>query len=134
MPNKIAAPTDPLAGIPLSTASPARTPRPAKVAAVPGGNVVNLAQHRKKKRLTGEAYKQARDFARGVTGYGDTSPIWGKKLPEVLTEIEARLVEAEHRIVAGDYGDAQMGVQAALEFNRELQKRVATGQLIGAQS
>lgn len=117
-------PIDPLAGLPV--AAP-------KAAPAPSGNVVNLSTH-KKKRLTGQAYKDARDFARKATGYDSSSPIWGKRLPTVLTEIEATLEKAGEEADTGNLIEALDGIRAALELNRELQKRVATGQLISAQS
>lgn len=130
--------TDPLAGIPSATTKPAR-----QAAAPVGGSVVNLATakaERKRRRLTGQEYKDARDFARRQTGYNDTSPIWGKRMPQVLTDIEAILAEVE--TIVGAFNDvtspgslrAYDAIQTALQLNRELQKRVATGQLIGAQT
>jgi len=128
---------DPLAGIPIGTAKPARKPKGALVipTVVPGSTVINLAQAKSKRhKLTGEAYKQARDFARGATGYNDTSPIWGKRLNVVLTEIETKLNYVSEALNDGRYIDATDDLEQALLWNKELQKRIATGQLIAAQS
>jgi len=89
---------------------------------------------RKRKRLTGEEYKSARDFARGVTGYNDTSPIWGKPMVDVLMSIAALLEE----YISDNGGTAHfaghINIQQALTLNRELQKRIATNQVIAHQS
>ena len=101
------------------------------------GAPITIAQGKanlKRKRLTGEAYKQARDFARKTTGYNDTSPIWGKRMNVVLTDIETLMERIGTQIGNGDYADAEDTLQLALGLNQELQKRIATGQLIAAQS
>jgi hypothetical protein len=123
---------DPLAGIPTATAKPARKPL-ATAVPVSTGNVINLSAA-KKRKLTGQEYKDARDFARKTTGYNDSSPIWGKRMPVVLTDIETLMDNARENLGNGSYGTAMAELDAALELNRELQKRIATGQLIGAQS
>jgi len=121
---------DPLAGLPVATA---KAPRATKPTAAPNG-VIDLSaarSERKRRKLTGQAYKDARDFARKATGYDDTSPIWGKRLPAVLTEIEALLDLSESH---PDFTSEVDRIERALFLNKELQKRVATGQLIGAQN
>lgn len=125
MATKIVKPIDPLAGLPVATAKPAPQPKAAPAA---GGNVVNLASAKKKRKLSGDDYKNARDFARSATGYNDTSPIWGKRMPVVLMEIEELLDLATKGLGSGNE------VEQALLLNRELQKRLATNQLISAQS
>jgi len=135
--NTMATIIDPLAGIPTATAKTARRiysptkPRTAK--AVSTGNVIDLSAA-KKRKLTGQEYKDARDFARKTTGYNDTSPIWGQRMPVVLTDIERLLQKAKDQIDNGSYGDGLAFLDDALLLNKELQKRIATGQLIGAQS
>lgn len=118
-------PANPLAGLPNGVSATPNVP-------VPG--VINLAQAKKKRKLTGQQYKDARDFARGVTGYNDKSPIWGKRMNVVLNDIEANLNDASRFLNSGDYMAAETAIEAALKYNQELQKRLATGQLIGAQS
>lgn len=116
--------------LPVITPKAKRTPK-ATATGTPT-NIATARAARKRARLTGDDYKQARDFARKTTGYNETSPIWGKRLIEVLVEIEALL----------DFGTPNAHapmtqkerVDQALLFNRELQKRLATGQLIAAQS
>lgn len=126
---------DPLAGIPIGTA------KPAKVKGFPlvtsPSPVISLAAARaghKRRKLTGEQYKLARDTARAATGYGPTSPIWGKTMADVLMTIENSLSEAEVAVQDGRYQDADDHLREGLEYNRELQKRVATGALIAALS
>ena len=89
---------------------------------------------RKRKRLTGEEYKSARDFARGVTGYNDTSPIWGQPMVNVLVSIATSLEFAIDQIRTSGSGDYLVALEEALTFNRELQKRIATNQVIAHQS
>ncbi len=127
--------TDPLAGLPA--AGPSK-PRAVKTSGAPAasGNVVNLTAAkaaRKRKRLTGDQFKQARDFARSATGYGNTSPIWGKKMIEVLTSIETNLAQGIEDVLNGHASSGVVAVEKALLFNRELQKRIATNQIISAQ-
>lgn len=102
--------TDPLAGIPVTTASPARAAK---------AGVINLAAA-KKKRLSGQDRKDAVRFARDMVGYDSTSPIFGKRLPALCGEI-IDLIDA------GDTLTAKLWLQ-------ELQKRVAFGQVMKAQS
>lgn len=129
MATKIVKPIDPLAGLPVATAKPAPQP---KAAPATGGNVVNLKAAKAKRKLSGQAYKDARDFARSATGYNDTSPIWGKRMAVVLMEIESRLADGISTAIGG--GDPIAELEDALALNRELQKRLATNQLISAQS
>ena len=129
-------PIDPLAGIPIGTAKPARKVKGFPLVTSPTP-VISLAAARathKRRKLTGEQYKQARDTARAATGYGPTSPIWGHKMSDVLMTIEATLSEAEEAVADGRYADANDHLRDALRYNQELQKRVATGALIAAQS
>ena len=126
---------DPLAGLPVATP---KAPRTVKAAGAPAasGNVVNLGAAkaaRKRNRLTGDQYKQARDFARSATGYNETSPIWGKRMTEVLTTVEAEIQEAMNDVQVGNDADALDRLGRALTFNQELQKRIATNQVIAAQ-
>lgn len=115
---------DPLAGVPVAGASPAK----------PAANVINLAQAKKKRKLTGEDYRNAVKFARGITGYDDTSPIWGKKMVVVLAELLERLDTTNGFINAGDLIEALDSLKDAQTSVTELQKRIATGQVIKAQS
>jgi len=129
-------PIDPLAGIPIGTAKPARKVKGFPLVTSPTP-VISLAAARathKRRKLTGEQYKQARDTARAATGYGPSSPIWGKRMDEILMTIENSLSEAEVAVQDGRYQDADDHLRDGLEYNRELQKRVATGALIAAQS
>ena len=119
------------ATLPVIAPKAKRTP---KAAAPAPTNIATARAASKRRKLTGDDYKQARDFARKTTGYNETSPIWGKRLNVVLVDIETMLVEADGNLSGGAYADAAAALAQALEFNRELQKRVATGQLIAAQS
>lgn len=115
--------TDPLAGIPVATAGPAKT----KAAAVPAG-VINLASAKKKRRLSGQDYQDAKKFAQSMVGYDSSSPIWGKRQPVILGQIIGHLNDVEASIgVNSDLDAARVLVQ-------ELQKRVAFGQVMKAQS
>ena len=113
--------TDPLAGLPTATVV-ASTPAPTPI-----------SKGRKKQRLSGQSLRDAVEFARKQTGYNDTSPIWKQPLVTVLVAIEAELVNAETAQNAGDIADAIGYTANALLLNRELQKRLATNQLIAAQ-
>lgn len=125
---------DPLAGIPLATAKAVKVPASTPVVPTTGTtNVINLAQAKKKRRATGAEFKAARDFARKTTGYDATSPIWGKKLPEVLMAVEENLQYAIDELKAGAPGNASDLIEAGLRLNRELQKRLATNAVIGSQ-
>lgn len=126
------APIDPLAGIPLASAKPVAASVPASTPAT-GGTVINLAQAKKKRKATSAEFKQARDFARKTTGYDTTSPIWGKRLPEVLMAIEETLVQAGTELSASNYVNVLDLIEASLRLNRELQKRIATNAVIGSQ-
>jgi hypothetical protein len=129
-------PIDPLAGIPIGTAKPARKVKGFPLVTSPTP-VISLAAARathKRRKLTGEQYKQARDTARAATGYGPGSVIWGRMMSAVLVDIETMLTESEEAILDGRYADANNHLRDALSYNQELQKRVATGALIAAQS
>lgn len=128
----VSAPTDPLAGLPVGNA-----PGISARAAAPSATVVPIAEARsrsKRRRLTGEEFKNARDFARKATGYDASSPIWGMKMLEVLTDIERTLEDAKKSSAAGFVSEVDDHLEHALLFNQELQKRIATNQLIGAQN
>lgn len=123
--------TDPTLGVP--TVAP-KAPRKVKTSAAPAPVSIATARAASKRRkLTGGEYKDARDFARKTTGYNDTSPIWGKRLIDVLVGIEAILAQQIEYLNTGALPD-QIELERALLHNRELQKRIATGQLIAAQS
>lgn len=134
----MAATIDPLAGIPIGTAKPAKVKGFSLITKTPSPSpLISLSAARanhKRRKLTGEQYKQARDTARAATGYGPGSAIWGQKMSHVLMTIENYLSEAEEAVADGRYSDADDSIREALDYNRELQKRVATGALIAAQS
>ena len=108
---------DPLEGLPVGKVKTAPEPAAPAPTAAPGTTVIPF---RKKGRLTGKAYTDARDFARKTTGYDASSPIWGKRMPVVFQEIRDALA-------AGD-------IETADNLVSELQKRIATGLMIKAQS
>jgi hypothetical protein len=116
--------SDPLAGIPTGTA---RAPRPAP-------SVINLNAARKRRTLTGQAYKDAQKFARDMVGYDNTSPIWGKRLINVIGDVDARLEDATTALGSGDYGFAEDSLRQAHTYITELKKRLAYGQVMKAQS
>ena len=58
-------------------------------------------------------------FAAQMSGYTSASPIWGKRVPEVIDMVEKA-------IDLGSYGEAKTLLQ-------EFRKRIAKGQLIKAQ-
>jgi len=121
---------DTILGVPV----PAK-PKRIKVSAPTAPTSIATARAaRKRKRLTGEEYKSARDFARGVTGYNDTSPIWGQPMVNVLVSIATSLEFAIDQIRTSGSGDYLVALEEALTFNRELQKRIATNQVIAHQS
>lgn len=119
--------TDPLAGIPVATASPA------KVSAPVATGVINLAAAKKKRKLTGQDRKDAVKFARDMVGYDNTSPIWGKRLIVVLAEISDQLTQARADARTSP-ALAETSIDGALQWVGELQKRVAFGQVMKAQS
>lgn len=86
----------------------------------------------KRRRLTGAEFKEARKTARDVTGYDDTSPIWGKRMPAVLVEIGERIEKAHDQMNLGSYANAHDHLNAANLLVTELKKRIATGQIIGS--
>lgn len=110
---------DPLAGIPVATA---------KAAPVAATGVINLAAAKKKRKLTGQDRKDAVKFARDMVGYDSTSPIWGKKLIVVLAELSEGIDEIEKA-----FGSAS-SINEVRQTVQELQKRVAFGQIMKAQS
>jgi hypothetical protein len=114
-------PKDPLAGIPTGTANPAPS------------NVVNL-NTAKKRRLSGQAFRDAQKFARDMVGYDNKSPIWGKRLIAVIGETNEQLEAAQTEFGAGNYADAEQHVNNAKLNMTELQKRLAYGQVMKAQS
>ena len=122
--------TTPVVPVP---AKPKRIKVSASAPAAPT-SIATARAARKRRRLTGSEYKSARDFARGVTGYNDTSPIWGKPMVDVLMSIAALLEE----YISDNGGTAHfaghINIQQALTLNRELQKRIATNQVIAHQS
>lgn len=115
---------DPLAGIPVATAKAATV----STAANPSGGVINLASAKKKRKLTGQDRKDAVKFARDMVGYDSTSPIWGKKLIVVLADLSEDIDEIEKAL------GSDSTVNDARTTVRELQKRVAFGQVMKAQS
>lgn len=129
--------SDPLAGIPLATAKPAVAAPASTTPNVPVPGVINLAQAKRRRKYTSDQYKQARDFGRKATGYDSSSPIWGKRLPEVLMAIETQLVNAETLLTGTgssvNTAQALTDVIEALQLNRELQKRLATNAVISSQ-
>lgn len=69
----------------------------------------------KRKRLSKEAYTAQRTLARTLIGYDNTSPIWGKTVPEVLDMIETE-------INAGNLANA-------LDLITEYRKRIAQNRI-----
>jgi hypothetical protein len=124
-------PNDPLVGLP--TATKPRVKKPAPVVSVPVASapvsISAVRSARKRARLTGEAYQNAKAFARKASTYDETSPIWGKQLPAVLMEIEKLL----DNVAMGVSLDPTADINSALELNRELQKRVGFRALMKAQ-
>lgn len=99
---------------------------PSLIATGPGG-VVPLRG--KKRRLTGAELKARTDQARAMTGYGPSSPIFGKQTPAVLGEIEGFLILADGELGAGSYARAADEIDRAIVYIRELNKRIATRKL-----
>lgn len=92
-----------------------------------------IKSRRAKRRPTVQERINATNLARTLTGYNDTSPIWNKRLPEVLVEIEQNLDTAITAIRSGSSMDYMVLLEEALLLNRELQKRTATYKVVGAQ-
>lgn len=109
--------SDPTLGVPMAATKTA-----------PTGAVINLATARKN-RPTPQQRKAAVEFARRTTGYDSSSPIWNRKINEVLVEIQSEL----QAVVDGTHGDPKVGEERALLLTTELLKRIATNQLTGAQ-
>lgn len=107
------------------------TKKPSPVVAAPA-TVINLATARKKRKLTGEDRKNAVDFARSMVGYNDSSPIWGKRLIAVLAELSDQITELETDAITGVINTPALA--QARTIVSELQKRVAFGQIMKAQS
>ena len=86
----------------------------------------------KRRRLTGQERKDVVAMARGMTGYGPSSPIWGKRMPVVLAEVLEHLDKlAKTSPMTTGQGKE---LDAARILVEELQKRIATGQIVGANS
>lgn len=80
----------------------------------------------KKRRLTGAELKQRTELARKMTGYGASSPIFGKQTPDVLVLIDAALGDALAALSAGDDQLTLQLIDQARAYAGELQKRIAT--------
>lgn len=116
-----AAPADPTMGVPVAgPAKPKRTPK-----ATAPTSIATARATKKRRKLTGEQWKEQRAFAQKTTGYNETSPIWGRRLIEVLVDIEALLDFGTPNAITSQ----KERVERALLYNRELQKRLATNQL-----
>lgn len=122
-------PADPLAGLSIGTA------KAAPIATGPtSASVINLNAAKKKRRLTGQAFKDAQTFARDMVGYDDTSPIWGKRLINVISDVDQQLEDAATYAGAGDYVNAEASLAQARTYVTELKKRIAYGQVMKAQN
>ena len=119
-------PADPTLGIPTV---PAKAPKTVVVSGAPAP----IAKGRRKARPSGADLKAATEFARKQTGYNELSPIWNRKQIDVLVEIESLLALVDSALDIGAQADPD-AVRTALNLNRELQKRIATNQLIAAQT
>jgi hypothetical protein len=123
--------TTPVDDLPVGTA---KTVRPTKyvVSGTPTGPApTTIAAGRariKRRRLTGDDYRNQRAMARSVTGYDETSPIWGKRLPVVLQEIDDLLEKATDKVTP--LGDKVKAMDTAKTYVKELQKRLATNKLM----
>jgi hypothetical protein len=115
----------PIDDLPVGTAK-TPTPKPATPTATPPGvTSISVGRARiKRRRLTGDDYRNQRAMARSVTGYDEKSPIWGKRLPVVLQEIDDALTAAEK----GGKGTPE--TDKAHLYVKELQKRLATNKLM----
>jgi hypothetical protein len=79
-------------GIP--TAPSAARERLAKTPAAPApANVTSITSARRK-RPTSEQFKAAKELAKSMSGYDETSPIWNKKELEVYQQIQSILNDA----------------------------------------
>lgn len=88
-----------------------------------------------KRKTTPEAFTAAKKFAVEVSGYDSTSPIWGKRLPDVLTGLEETIRIAVGDIEAGVYDVARdQLVSHALMTIEELKKRIAKQAIIASQT
>lgn len=124
-------PADPLAGLSIGTAKAAPTITGPTPASAP---VINLNAAKKKRRLTGQAFKDAQTFARDMVGYDDTSPIWGKRLIVVISDVAQQLEDAATYAGAGDHVNAEASLITAHTYITELKKRLAYGQVMKAQN
>jgi hypothetical protein len=125
---------DPLAGIPTGTAQPVKAPKAKAPAAPTGGTVINLNAAKKRRRLTGQAFKDAQKFARDMVGYDSSSPIWGRKLVDVIQDIEAAQERATEALATSTYKDVSEALVDANVLTTEIKKRLAYGQIMKAQS
>lgn len=88
----------------------------------------------KNKKRTPEQFAAAKKFATEVTGYGPQSPIWGKRLPDVLSSIEADIRIAIDDIDNGGADIARKSLsETTLVTIEELKKRLAKGAIISSQ-
>lgn len=71
---------------------------------------------KKHTKLSSAAFASIKSMATSVSQYDDTSPIWGKRLPEVLDNIQYE-IEQEHPL-------------SAIELIVELKKRLAKNAII----
>jgi hypothetical protein len=119
----------PIDDLPVGTAK-TPTPKPATPTATPPGvTSISVGRARiKRRRLTGDDYRNQRAMARSVTGYDETSPIWGKRLPVVLQEIDDLLEKATDKVTL--LGDKVKAMDTAKTYVKELQKRLATNKLM----
>jgi len=121
--------TTPVDDLPVGTAKIVH-PTKSVVSGTPSGPApTSIAAGRarlKRRRLTGDDYRNQRAMARSVTGYDEKSPIWGKRLPVVLQEISDLLDKAQ--TTTGP--DVLVKVREAEALVAELQKRLATNKLM----
>ena len=88
-----------------------------------------IPNKRARKRVT----KADIQMVRKITGYDESSPIWGKRLSEVLVSIETHISTGIGELQAGSYANADVALSTALLYNQELQRRIATNSLIASQ-
>lgn len=88
----------------------------------------------KKRKFDAPKFQAAKKFAEDITGYGPNSPIWGKRLPDVLTIIETNVRQAIDDINNGGADVARRTLEGdTLTVIEELKKRLAKGAIISNQ-
>lgn len=75
----------------------------------------------RKPRRTREQYQAAKEFASSMSGYNNSSPIWGKTLIEVVQLVEATLGDKSRH--------ETLRIQQAGEALDQLKRRIVYDQL-----